>query len=164
MKLILVRHAEAVPLPLDGIASDFHRPLTDHGKLQAAALAKALESRGIRPSVVLTSPLIRALETAEPIAQLLTPGKEYVVTERLSAGEMRPKKLSKLVFEYGGGETILVGHMPDITDYASWLMGSETGSIDFDKAAVACIECKNEIAKGTGTLDWLVTPAWYFTG
>ena len=44
MKLILVRHAEAVDLGTDGVASDFDRPLTDLGRRQAAGLATALKA------------------------------------------------------------------------------------------------------------------------
>ena len=160
MRLLLVRHAEAVPLATDGISSDFHRPLTDHGKVQAAALAEALKARGVSVSVVITSPLIRAIETAEPLVGTLTPGKEYVITERLACGEMKPKKLSKLVFETGG-LPVLVGHMPDLAEYANWLIGAGGEGVDFDKAAVACINCRHEIAKGAGVLEWHVPPAWF---
>lgn len=158
MRLLLVRHAEAVPLATDGISSDFHRPLTDHGKVQAAALAEALKARGVGATVIVTSPLIRAVETAEPLVAALTPGKEFVITERLASGELKPKKLSKLAFELGG-TPVLVGHMPDLGEYAGWLTGG--AAVDFDKAAVACINCRHEIAKGAGVLEWLVPPAWF---
>jgi phosphohistidine phosphatase len=160
MRLLLVRHAEALPLGTEGIADDFHRPLTDLGRKQAGDLAAALKARGVPVSVIVTSPLVRAVETAEHLLMALTPGKEFVVTERLSCGEMKPKKLSKLVFELGGSP-VLVGHMPDLAEYAGWLLGTEGDAVDFDKAAVACINCRHVIARGAGQLEWLVPPAWY---
>lgn len=160
MRLLLVRHAEALPLGVDGIATDFHRPLTELGHRQAAALAAALKTRTVPVSIILTSPLVRAVETAEHLQAALTPGKEFVVTERLSCGELKPKKLSKLAFEQGGSP-ILVGHMPDLADYAGWLIGTDGNGVDFDKAAVACINCRHEIARGSGQLEWLVPPAWF---
>jgi phosphohistidine phosphatase len=163
MRLLLVRHAEALPLGTDGIADDFHRPLTEFGRRQAQALAAALKARGTPVSVVVTSPLVRAVETAEHLLTALTPGREFVVTERLACGEMKPKKLSKLVFELGGSP-VLVGHMPDLADYAGWLIGTTGEGVDFDKAAIACINCRHEIAKGSGQLEWLVPPAWFLTG
>lgn len=160
MRLLLVRHAEALPLGTDGIVDDFHRPLTELGRRQAQALAAALKARGVPVSVVVTSPLVRAVETAEHLLTTLTPGREFVVTERLACGEMKPKKLSKLVFELGGSP-VLVGHMPDLADYAGWLIGTDGDGVDFDKAAIACINCRHEIAKGAGQLEWLVPPAWF---
>ena len=162
MRMLLVRHAEAVPL-MEGIASDFHRPLTDLGKKQASALGEAVKARGIPVTQVVTSPLVRAIETAEILLNILTPGKEFVVTERLACGELKPKKLSKLAFELGGSP-LLVGHMPDLADYAGWMIGSGIDGVDFDKAAIACINCRHEIAKGSGQLEWLVPPAWFMTG
>ena len=162
MRMLLVRHAEAVPL-MEGIASDFHRPLTDLGKRQAAALGEAVKARGVPVTQVVTSPLVRAIVTAEILLNILTPGKEFVVTERLSCGELKPKKLSKLAFELGGSP-LLVGHMPDLADYAGWLIGTDGDGVDFDKAAIACINCRNEIAKGSGQLEWLVPPAWFMAG
>lgn len=119
-----------------------------------------MKARGIPVTQVVTSPLVRAIETAEILLNILTPGKEFVVTERLSCGELKPKKLSKLAFELGGSP-LLVGHMPDLADYAGWLIGSGIDGVDFDKAAIACINCRHEIAKGSGQLEWLVPPAWF---
>jgi phosphohistidine phosphatase len=160
MRLILVRHAEAVPMGTDGIATDSERPLTELGKQQATKLGELLKAKGIAVSVVMTSPLVRAVQTAELLSQALTPGKELVITERLSLDELRPKKLSKLIFEQGG-LPMLVGHMPTIAEYLSWLMNANTDAIDFDKASAAGVSCEYEIAKGGGTLEWLITPSWY---
>ncbi len=159
MRLLLVRHAEALPLSSDPGATDFHRPLTVLGRTQAQTLAQVIKNLGIPVTVIVTSPLVRAIETAERLLEL-TPGKEFVVTERLACGELKPKKLSKLAFELGGSP-LLVGHMPDIADYANWLIGAESGGVDFDKAAIACINCRYQIAKGGGQLEWLVPPNWY---
>lgn len=161
MRLIVVRHAEAVPLETEGIASDFHRTLTDHGRKQAAALAEALKRQGVFPKVILTSPLVRAVETAEPLARELTPGQEYVVTERLASGEVKPKKLSRTVLEHSNEMVVVVGHMPDLGEYIEWLLGAEDGAIGFEKAAAACILCPHAVAKGGGTLEWLVPPTWF---
>lgn len=160
MRVILVRHAEAVPLMGDGIESDFHRPLTDHGQTQARGLAAALQGQQLGITRLLSSPLVRAIQTTEILQAVLTPGQEYVVTDRLALGELKPKKLSKLTSE-GGGLPVLVGHMPDLALYAAWLLGTSEDAIDFDKAAAACIHCRNAVAKGTGVLEWLITPAWY---
>jgi phosphohistidine phosphatase len=73
MHVILVRHAEAVNVGEDGVSTDFDRHLTPHGREQAAKLADAFAARGVGPSVVVTSPLVRAKQTAEPLLRLLPP-------------------------------------------------------------------------------------------
>ena len=91
------------------------------------------------PDLILSSPLVRACETAEPLAKELTPGKEFVITERLAAGELRPKKLSRAVLEQATEMAVLVGHMPDLGEYAEWLLDAEDGSVGFEKAAAASV-------------------------
>lgn len=161
MKLILVRHAEAVELGKAGAQTDFERPLTDLGRRQAAALAAALKAKGVRPTAVLTSPLVRAVQTAEPLVAELTPGKPAVVTDRLSQGELKPKKLTKVTGEVGGDLLILVGHQPDIGEYAAWLLDCEEDNIRFEKAAAVCFEFEDEVEEGEGALEWMVPPVWF---
>jgi phosphohistidine phosphatase len=162
MKLILVRHAEAVAKGDNGVASDFDRPLTENGREQARKLATALLAHGVAPSAVLTSPLVRARETAEPLLPLLPgPEREPVVTDYLAVGELRPKKLAKLIADVGSETVILVGHNPDLSAYAGWLLGTDETAIELEKGAAAFIEFDGEVEKGAGRLGWLVTPGWY---
>src|SRR5262245_1584012 len=65
MNLYLIRHAEAVPLGVDGISDDEDRPLTEMGKQQCRAVALALRQLGVRLEKLRTSPLVRARQTAE---------------------------------------------------------------------------------------------------
>ncbi len=161
MQLLLVRHAEAEPTLMQVGATDFHRALTPLGKLQADSLAQELLVRGVHPYRILTSPLVRAVETAERLANVLTTGQEFHITERLALGELRPRKLSKFLSESAQTPLMLVGHMPDIAAYAGWLLGAEPEAIDFDKSSTALIQCRHEIGKGTGRLEWLISPSWF---
>jgi phosphohistidine phosphatase SixA len=54
----------------------------------------------------------------------------------------------------------LVGHMPDLSDYLTWLLGSKKVQVPLDKAGVACLECGDDLGKGDAVLVWLVTSAW----
>jgi phosphohistidine phosphatase len=161
VKLILVRHAEAVELGQNGAMTDYDRPLTEGGRKQAAALAAALKAKGIHPAAIVTSPLVRAVQTGEPLVAELTPDRQPVVTDRLAQGTLKPKKLSKAVEEVGGDLLVLVGHQPDINEYAAWLIGAEGGAVEFEKAAAACIDCGGDIEKGSAMLEWLVPPEWF---
>lgn len=115
MRLFLVRHAEAASGEPDAL-----RPLTPAGRVAARALGKRLAAE--RPDAVLTSPLLRARETAEAIARAA--GLEAEPDERLLPGAT----VETLREAAGGrGETVVaVGHQPDCGRIALALTGSET--------------------------------------
>lgn len=158
MRLILVRHAEAVGSFSSDAGADAARPLTDRGRRQAANLAAMLHRVGVTPDAVATSPLTRTLQTAEALAP---PGVGVVAVDLLKPDELRPKKLSKQVAELGAKTVVLVGHMPDIATYAAWLLGVGEQAVPFAKGAAACIGVgRGEVGEGCGVLEWFVTPEW----
>ncbi|WP_161967409.1 SixA phosphatase family protein [Fimbriiglobus ruber] len=161
MRIILVRHAEAVNLWDDGVETDFNRHLTPKGQEQAARLAAALGARNVAPGAILTSPFVRAVQTAEPLMRLL-PGEQAAppTSDLLAAGELRKKKLTRAVNGLGHEVVILVGHMPDMAVYTAWLIGSTASGIAFDKGAAALISFEGGASKGDGVLEWLITPEW----
>ncbi len=163
MKLALIRHAEAVVLGDAGTKTDFDRMLTPHGEQQSRALASTLSRLGITPGLILSSPLIRAWQTAEHLAVTLTPGTEPTQCDGLASGVCQFKKLTQEVAECDQSMTFLVGHMPDLSEYASWLLGAEAGAIDFKKAAIAMFRFNGSPSRGSGVLKWLVTPDWFMT-
>jgi phosphohistidine phosphatase len=164
MKLILVRHAEAVPLGFAGIHTDSERYLTDLGKRQSLALAEALQKAGATADTVVTSPLVRAVQTGGPLAAVLTPAKEPVTTDYLGFDEYRPKKLAEFVNDLDVTTVVLVGHMPTLGQFAEWLLASDEGTIDFSKASAAKIACGKSAGEGSGTLKWMVPPKFFMAG
>ena len=162
MKLILVRHAEAIPVGDSAAPTDFDRPLTELGRQQADALTKAIAKLKLPLGVVLTSPLLRAVQTAEPLAAILTPGTPPQKEDHLRLEEIKPRKLSKVISELGQPVVYVVGHMPDLGKYAGWLLGCDSTTILFEKAAAAMITLGKSVEKGTGELRWLATPEWFF--
>jgi phosphohistidine phosphatase len=112
--LWLLRHAEAA----DGFPDD-DRPLTERGVRQAEAAGRALERLGINLDTCLTSPKLRALQTAELACAPL--GVEVTVERRLS-GE--PFDAQALVA--GLGEVLLVGHDPSFSLTLHTLTGAQS--------------------------------------
>jgi phosphohistidine phosphatase len=159
--LYLIRHADALALGERGITEDENRPLSERGEKQAAEVATALQRRGVHLELLLTSPLVRARQTADA---LVRQGTELVTDlescELLAPGGKRGK-LAKLLVEKGRGAVGLVGHQPDLGEFAAWLIGSRKVNLDLAKAGVALIRCEEEPGKGGGTLVWLVTPEWF---
>jgi phosphohistidine phosphatase len=158
--LYLIRHADAVSVGEANVTVDEERPLSDVGEAQARTLAAGLQRQGIRIDLVLTSPLLRARQTAEGMLRqwtLPTPGIQECAA--LAPGG-RPKKLARLLRDFEGKSVALVGHMPDLAEHAAWLVGSKKTQLDFAKAGVAYIAIADQPGKRSGTLVWLVTPEW----
>jgi phosphohistidine phosphatase SixA len=160
MRLYLIRHAEAEPLDEEAGVPDAERRLTDVGHAQSRVVATGLRRRGVRLSALVTSPLARAHETAEDVRhESEEPEPDVVVCEDLAPGGRR-KKLARFLERVQGDAVGVVGHMPDLAEFAGWLLGSRKVQIDLAKAGVACIDCPEGPDKGAGTLVWLVTPEW----
>ena len=99
----LLRHADAA----DG-SPDAERRLTEKGREQAKHAGLALEALGVRPAACLTSPKVRAVETAKLACEPL--GVEYSLEPKLAGGPFDPEALAA-----GLDDVILVGHDPDFS-------------------------------------------------
>jgi phosphohistidine phosphatase len=129
MQLYLVRHAEAA-----GGEPDELRPLTPAGREQARSLGERLRDAGVRPDAILTSPLLRARETAALLGREL--GVEAMPDERLAPGATADSVASAV---NGRGETIIVvGHQPDCSRIAGALTGGPEP--DFPPAGSVAIQ------------------------
>jgi phosphohistidine phosphatase len=116
VRLILVRHAHAEPGDPDEL-----RPLSERGREEARALAKRLDEA--HPELVLTSPLLRARETAQAIAK--ESGAELRIDDRLAPGASADDVLAAV----GDSEAtvVTVGHQPDCSEIALSLGGIDPG-------------------------------------
>jgi phosphohistidine phosphatase len=163
LRVFIMRHGpahEAGPAWPD----DRLRPLTDAGRKdtkQAARGLRALDA-GKEVRAVLSSPLVRARETAELAAAEIGFSGELRITEALAPGFAK-KALAREIDAAAGGEGVLVvGHEPDMGEFVSWLLTGESGAVavPMKKAAVACVEVGRSVStRGRGTLLWLATPA-----
>ena len=129
MIVYLVRHADAAPGRPDEL-----RPLTAHGKEQSRQLGSRLAADGVHGVPVLTSPLLRARETAEEIAGSI--GSTVVPDERLAPGATADDLRSAV--EGQGERVVVVGHQPDCGRIAAELTGGPEPP--FPKAGMVAIE------------------------
>ncbi|MCI0642369.1 MAG: phosphohistidine phosphatase SixA [Gemmataceae bacterium] len=161
MDLYLIRHADALALGEHGVNTDAERPLSEQGESQARQVAKALQKRGIVLDKLLTSPLVRARQTADLMLRSWNgTAPELVVCDDL-VPDAKPRKLARFLRKAGGEKIGLVGHLPHIAIMAAWLIGYKKAQIELAKAGVAHVACANGLKKGMGSLEWLVTPAWF---
>src|SRR5262249_6032550 len=141
-----------------GVTDDAARPLSPAGKRQAAQLAAWLKAIGVQFDQIVTSPLTRALQTAEELARhLQLPAASVVQSPALEPGKAT-RKLAKLLLRTDGQHIALVGHEPDLSKQTAWLLGSKKTQLEFAKGGVACVHCEETPQKGAGILLWLVTP------
>jgi phosphohistidine phosphatase len=159
MRLILVRHAEAVNVGQNGVQTDFDRHLTAHGHATALALADRLAAMGLRVDAVASSPLVRARQTAEPLLQLAEGATELILCDELVPDVGKPKKVAKSLNDIGARTVVAVSHLPDVSAFANWLVGG--GGLQFDKGTVAMIETNGPLDKDAGWLVWLMSPECY---
>ena len=161
MDLFLIRHADALPIGEHGIETDEERPLSAKGEAQAETLAKVLASRGIALDRFFTSPLVRSRQTAEIMLRTwANPDLSLENCDELAPG-CKPRKLGKFLLKTDGEKVGLVGHMPDLAEFIGWLIGDKDARIEMAKCGIALVSCGDAPGKGTGNLEWLVTPAWY---
>lgn len=116
MRVFLVRHAEAARGEPDEL-----RPLTALGRERARELGKLLAADGVRPAAVLTSPLLRARETAEEIARAT--GATAEPDDRLAPGATLDDLRATVAGR--GDPVVVVGHQPDCGSIAAALTGEE---------------------------------------
>ena len=116
MRLILVRHAHAKSGEPDEL-----RPLSARGREEARALGERLAAE--RPDAVVSSPLLRARETAAAIAKAA--GVELRIDERLAPGAAADDVLAAV--DGAGATVVTVGHQPDCSEIALALTGADPG-------------------------------------
>src|SRR6266480_2531501 len=108
MKLIIVRHAAAIERTAD--VPEEQRYLTPEGRAFFRKTARTMLKRGVEPSLILTSPLVRAVQTADILAEALSYIGSVVVTDELSPG-FDPEALRRLLKTYQQvDELVIVGH------------------------------------------------------
>jgi phosphohistidine phosphatase len=153
MELYLLRHAHAGD-PAKWTGDDGDRPISPKGRGQAERLGRLLAAIEFKPDAILTSPLVRAEQTARIVADAL--GRKVRVDDRLAAG-FDLVRLRALVDEAGDAERIVVvGHDPDFTELLADLTGAP--SITLRKGTLARVDVDGAIESGAGILRWLVPP------
>ncbi len=157
MKIYLVRHGIAVEGLMRGITRDSERPLTDEGIEETKMVARGLKCIGVKPDVIVASPLIRAKQTADILHAEL--GGELTTSDSLCPG-VTPSNVYKFLKKYSeSNELFLVGHEPDVGDLVKSMVGAGYEfTLPFKKAGVCCVEVHDLPPTLPGTLKWLVTP------
>lgn len=150
MEFYLVRHGEAVSQAVNG-----QRPLTPEGRRDVEMLGRAAAQRGIRPSQIFHSGLLRARQTAEILSQSLGPVEG--VRELVGLRPEDDPVIAKAELESSTVSLMLVGHLPHISRLASFLVAgnAEQELVQFAPATVLGLFYENHHWK----ILWKITPA-----
>lgn len=148
MQLYFLRHGEA-DWP-NWKKPDDERPLTKRGKKEMREVAEFLARLKTKPSLILTSPLPRASQTAAIAAEYLD---RECREEKLLAPGFGKRELEQLLDDYPDENLMIVGHEPDFSGAIAALTGA---SIKLSKAGVALVELDHSGSRGR--LLWLLPP------
>jgi phosphohistidine phosphatase len=153
MRLLIIRHAEAVP---PGTMRDAERPLTANGVQSFTAAARGLARLVPAPDVLLSSPLLRACQTAALIAAAW--GMEVTEEPALASGSL-DRILSAVERQPQEGTIAVVGHEPTVSALVAELSGMVTPeSVGFEPGAVALLEVDSLTARDARVV-WLLSAA-----
>jgi phosphohistidine phosphatase len=155
VKLLLVRHAAAVPSGTPGVPDD-ERPLTSEGAAKFRVAAKGLARIARRPDVLLTSPLPRARATAD-IAAKAFKRIEPTVEPALAHGSV-DQILTALGRRPSDATIAVVGHEPTLSMILARLLGAVDGErLAFKKGGAALVDLPDG-PSGGGRLVWFLKP------
>lgn len=157
MEVYLLRHGEAIPRGTPGYPND-DRPLTDEGVEKMIEEGRGIAKVAGKADVVISSPLIRALDTAKITAEALGYEKKIVTTEYLIPGYPQRSLFSFLSGYNNANSMLLVGHEPQLGYLASSLLGIEDSVIEFKKGGICKIDLREFPPKEKGKLIWHLTP------
>jgi phosphohistidine phosphatase len=155
-ELYLIRHGLAEDRG-DAWPDDAKRPLTEDGMSRLRKTARGLARLGVSIDTVLTSPLVRARQTAEIIAGGFDPRPAIVNVESLSTEGSFTAVAADLEKHSRKARIALVGHEPGIGELAARLIGSRH-ALEFKKGAVCRIDVEELPPNSPGDLRWFLTP------
>ena len=148
--LIIVRHAKSAKG--DPGRRDFDRPLSGRGKRDAPVIARRLKTAGAVPEIAVSSPALRARQTAEAMADGMALAADAVRYE----DELYSAGLEELVravraLEPGTSTVMLVGHNPGVSALAGWITNGTVGELPTCAAVVADFDIAEWREVGAGT-------------
>jgi len=151
MKLYVVRHAAAIERTAK--VPEEQRYLTPKGRDFMRKTARTMLTKGMEPSLILTSPLVRAVQSADILAEALSYIVPVIVTDELSPG-FDVGTLQRLLAEFPqADELMIVGHEPDLSAVVSSLL-SLKGGFDFKKGSAFKLTLDAKLTK-PATFKWL---------
>lgn len=160
MNLYIIRHAIAVDEATSDYGSDSERPLTDKGRKKMRQIAKALRNLGVEFDLILSSPYVRASETAEILGDVFKMKKKIAFSDNLIPLGNPELLIGEINEKYSVDSVALVGHEPHLSTLIGMLV-AENAKIDITlKKGGVCYLSADDLHHDDhrATLEWLLTP------
>jgi phosphohistidine phosphatase len=156
VNLYIMRHAEAEDQAASG--GDEARALTVRGRERTRDAAGGLRAMGLRFDAILTSPLLRAAETAELVADEYSNNRPLQVLPALSPNTSAREALAALAPFARHGRVLVVGHEPQLSKLVALLLTSNGAvAIRFKKGACVGLDLPEAVEPGSAELRWMLT-------
>jgi len=161
MELYLLRHAIAVVRGTPGYERDADRPLTPKGEKKMHRIAEGMLALGLSFDLILSSPILRARQTAEIAAEDLGLEKMLNFSDNLGTDGEAEDLIKELNANYKALDSImLVGHEPDLSSLISVLIAGDAGlSITMKKGGLCKLTVDSLRYGRCAALDWLLAPS-----
>jgi phosphohistidine phosphatase len=159
MNLYIIRHGIAEDLGAHNNQDDSKRALTEKGRIKMAGISEGLQDFGLELDLILSSPYLRAKETAEIVAETFKMKDKLVYSENLAPTGDHERLIDEINEKYGVENLAVVGHEPLLSSLASLLLsGQPSLNITMKKGSVCCLCFDKNLSKGGAVLEWLLTP------
>ena len=159
MRVILMRHGEAGDADAGRWPDDRERPLSDEGRAEHPVVTRALRQMGVRFDRLLSSPLVRARQTAEITREGYGGAPAIELTDALGDRATLEDLVTRLGRCERDGRMLCVGHEPLLSRFAAVLIsGTARPQIELRKSGVIAIDCPGHPAPGAGTLVFHLRP------
>jgi phosphohistidine phosphatase len=156
MELYILRHGIAENGKLGGRDAD--RELTPEGKRKLRDTLKLAAAAGVKPECILTSPYVRAVQTAEIAADVFGHRRDLLRTEAL-VPDSEPERVWEEIRVQKGTESVLLsGHEPLLSRVVAYLLGTPSLNVDMKKGALVRIDLEQFGATPRGVLKWMLVP------
>ncbi|HEY6390112.1 MAG TPA: phosphohistidine phosphatase SixA [Bryobacteraceae bacterium] len=155
MEIYIFRHGIAE----EGHAGqpDAERALTSDGKKKLRNVLRTVHEAGVQPSLILTSPYRRAVQTAQLAAEILGYKGDLLRTMALEPGSHPRMVWDEIRVHKNERQVLLAGHEPLFSSLTSFLLGCPGLQVDFKKGAMVCVEIDRFDPEPRGVLKWMLT-------
>jgi phosphohistidine phosphatase len=156
MEIYLIRHSEAVELNSD-IVDDSFRYLSYNGRQKTVEVASKLKEINVYFDCILTSPVVRAVQTAEIISSIIGHKGEFMTAIELMGGNSFTRFMQLINRNSRFEKIACIGHAPDVNNYALGVIGHEGYKelkINFKNTSVCKVNY--EITTQTGRFEWFL--------
>jgi phosphohistidine phosphatase len=159
MRIYLIRHGNAVDTGTADFDEDAQRLLSEKGREKMKNIACALKNLGVKPNLIVSSPYVRAEQTAQILKKVLECKRDFALSDALVPLGNPGDILGEINEKYNVDELILVGHEPCLSVLIGMLIsGAPDILITLKYGSVCCLSVDNLRMQRVAVMEWLLTP------